>query len=857
MRAPTPGGRLLNLFIFKFMRLCFLALLSVLSLQTWSQHRVDGRLIQSQTQEGVEDAYIALLAGDSLLATTLSDNRGYFQLFVPKKTGLVLVISHVAYESQQLALHPDSLTNLSILLQPIVKVTDEAVVRATRMGKELPGSYSQISKKDIERSNLGQDLPFLLNQIPGTVVNSDAGAGIGYTGIRIRGIDPTRINVTINGIPVNDAESQGMWWVNMPDFASSVQNIQVQRGVGTSTNGAAAFGASINLQTNAVRKDPFAEVSYGVGFLKNDWSYKQGNSPLAFKNGWNLNTQKRNIVFGTGLLENNWSFEGRISQIKSDGFIDRSSSDLQSYYLSGAHYGKKSVFKVNVFGGKEITYQAWNGIPDAKVKGDAAGLEKYYAFYLDDSTRLANSGNRTYNAYTYDNEVDHYQQQHVHVHYSYQFNPRLLGNISLHTTLGKGYYEQFRSGEDLADYNLPPVFAGGDTIESTDLIRRRWLDNTFSGFVYSLNYATKKLNLIFGGGYNLYSGKHFGEIIWAQFASTGSIRHRYYDNDARKSDMNVYGKATYSLSTRLSVFADLQYRFISYRFLGYDAGGNNVTQSVQYPFFNPKAGMSYSLNANSQLYLTYSRANREPVREDFINSTPKTRPRHEILNNVELGWNLQNQNHRFQVVAYSMMYKDQLTLTGKINDVGGYTRVNVDQSYRAGLEFDYTINLRSWLQWNATLALSQNKVMEFAEYVDAYDVDWNYLGQQSINHKNVDLAYSPKVVASSMFRFILTKELSVDWMSKYVGKQYLDNTQNKERSLDAFWVNDLRLNLATKKLKLMQELRFSLLAANILNAEYEPNGYSFGFIYDGQRSDFNYLFPQAGTNFLGQLTFSF
>ena len=857
MRAPTPGGRLLNLLVSIFMRLFLLVFLSVMTLQAWSQHQVDGRLTQSQTTEGVEDAYIAVFSGDSILASTLSDKRGYFQLLVPKKTGLTLVVSHVAYEAQQIALNPDSLRNLAIVLKPIVNVTDEAVVKATRMGKDQPGTYSEVSKKEIEKSNLGQDLPFLLNQIPGSVIHSDAGAGVGYTGIRIRGIDPTRINVTINGIPVNDAESQGVWWVNMPDFASSVQNIQVQRGIGTSTNGAAAFGASINLQTNAVQKDPFAEVSYAIGFLKNDWSYKAGNSPLAFENGWNLNTQKRNIVFGAGLLPNKWSFEGRISQIKSDGFIDRSSSNLQSYYLSGAHYGKKSVFKINVFGGKEITYQAWNGIPDAKVKGDAAGLERYYAFGLDDSTRMANSGNRTYNGYTYDNEVDNYQQQHVHVHYSYQFNPRLLGNISFHTTLGRGYYEQFKSGEDLADYNLQPVITAGDTIESTDLIRRRWLDNTFSGFVYNLNYSTKKLNVIFGGGNNIYQGKHYGEIIWAQFASNGAIRHRYYENDATKNDKNVYAKAAYVVNTRLSAFADLQFRHISYRFLGYDNLGNNVTQTVQFPFFNPKAGLSYAANANNQLYLSFSRANREPVRNDFTESTPETRPRHETMNDIELGWNFQNKKQRLQLVAYAMLYKDQLTLTGKINDVGAYTRVNVDNSYRAGIEFDYAVNLHSRLQWNATLALSQNKVKEFTEYIDAYDADWNYLGQTTVQHKNVDLAFSPNVVASSMFRFLVNKEMSIDWISKYVGRQYLDNTQNEERSLDAFWVNDLRLNLATKKLKTMRELRFSLLAANIFSAEYEPNGYSFGFIYDGQRNDFNYLFPQAGLNFLGQLTLAF
>jgi len=833
------------------MRLSFLALMSLITLHAWSQHDVDGRLIQSSSGEGIEDAYVTLFAGDKFIGSVSSDKRGYFQLQSPSKTNLVVSISHIAYENRTVNLHSDSLAGLVFELESIVNVSDEAMVKSTRMGKDLPGTHSNISKKEIEQSNLGQDLPFLLNQIPGAVVNSDAGAGIGYTGIRIRGVDPTRINVTINGIPVNDAESQGVFWVNMPDFASSVQNIQVQRGVGTSTNGAAAFGATINLQTNAVQKDPYAEVNLGLGILQNNWS----NEP--YGPGWSLNTQKVNVLFGTGLLKNNWSFEGRISQIKSDGFIDRSSSDLTSYYLSGARYGEKSVFKVNVFGGKEITCQAWNGIPDAKVKGDAKGLEKYYYIAGDDSTLLANSGDRTFNGYTYDNEVDHYEQQHVHVHYSYQFNRNLSGNISLHTTLGQGYYEQFRSGEDFADYGLQDVAIGGDTLSSTDLIRRRWLDNTFSGMVYSLNYAKDKLNLLVGGGYNVYQGKHYGEIIWAQYASNGAIRHRYYDNDARKADFNVYVKGSYSLTTRLSVFGDIQYRQIDYSFFGFNNLGENVTQEVSYPFINPKAGLQYVLNSKSQIYGTFSRANREPVRNDFTQSTPETRPKPEVLNDIELGWNWQNKSQRLQIAAYGMFYKDQLTLTGKINDVGAYTRTNVDESFRAGVEVEYSRNIFSWLQWNATLALSQNKVKNFTEYLDEYDANWSYLGQQEIQHQNTDLAFSPNLVASSMLRFVVSKSVSVDWMSKYVGRQYLDNTQSESRSLDAFWVNDLRLNLASKKLNATKEVRLSVLAANILNAKYEPNGYSYGFILGAERLDFNYLFPQAGMNFLAQLSFTF
>ncbi|MDX5320554.1 MAG: TonB-dependent receptor [Bacteroidota bacterium] len=833
------------------MRFLTLALSVFIATMATAQTEVSGRLLDEQNKEGVVDAYLALYQGDLLVAFTNSDERGYFRIPAKKEMSYQLIITHVAYENKTMKIHADSSRDLTIELKPIVNLSDEAVVKSTRMGNDMPGTHTNISKKQIQESNLGQDLPFLLNQIPGAVVNSDAGAGIGYTGVRIRGVDPTRINVTINGIPVNDAESQGVFWVNMPDFASSVQTIQVQRGAGTSTNGAGAFGATINLQTNSVRKDAFAEISTAIGFLQNNWS--NPDRP----NSWNGNTQKRNVLFGSGLMDNHWSFEGRLSQIVSDGFVDRSSSNLQSYYLSAARYGKKSVFKVNYFSGKEITYQAWNGIPEAKVNGDAEELRKYYAFGLDDSAHLANSGNRTYNAYTYDNEVDHYTQSHTQVHYSYQINPLWTANISFHTTLGEGFYEQYRRDQELSDYGIDPVTLPNDTVRSTDLIRRRWLDNSFTGFVFSSNYQTEKHHLIVGGGYNVYSGRHFGEVIWARFASNSEIRHPYYDNDAYKSDANIYVKASTSLSKKLSAFVDVQYRHIFYRFLGFNAQLDQVNQEVNFPFFNPKLGLRYVVNKNQEAYLTYSRVNREPVRDDFTQSTPETRPKPETLDDVEAGWIWQNSRQRFQATAYHMFYTNQLILTGKINDVGAYTRVNVASSFRRGLELEYSANILRWLQWTSTLAISQNKVKSFTEYLDDYDADFNYLGQQVNEYSNTDLAFSPSVVASSMFRIIFDEELSLDWISKYVGRQYLDNTQNASRSLNPFWVNDLRFNLISRKLKFMKELRCSVLAANILNTQYEPNGYTFAFIYAGQRNDFNYLFPQAGTNFLLQLTLAF
>lgn len=820
----------------------------LLTLQVAAQQEINGRVVDQKSGEAVEDAYVAAFSGEKLVGGASTDKRGYFNLELREGKAVSLSVSHVAYETYRMQLNPDSLQNMRIEMVPIVQVTDEAVVKSTRVDKDRPGTQTTISKKELERSNLGQDMPYLLNLVPGAVVNSDAGAGIGYTGIRIRGVDPTRINVTINGIPVNDAESQGVFWVNMPDFASSTQNIQVQRGAGTSTNGAAAFGATINLQTNSVRKDPYAELNYGIGVLKNNWSTPNWN-------GWNLNTRKQNIQFGTGLLNNGWSFEGRLSSIRSDGFIDRSRSDLKSWFMSGAHYGKRSVFKVNVFAGHEVTYQAWNGIPEPKVFGNEAELKEYY--FMDDSARLAESGDRTYNAYTYEREVDDYRQEHIHLHYSYRITSALTGNISLHQTLGKGFYEQYRYGEDLADYGLDPVVTGSDTTTQTDLIRRRWLDNWFRGVVYSLNYQGDRLQASLGGAWNTYHGKHFGEIIWARFASNSEIRDHYYDDNAIKADFNLYGKVSYEITPSLSAYLDMQYRQVDYSFLGFDASGNPADQVVHYHFVNPKAGAQYYLNTNSRLFLTYSRANREPVRNDFVSSTPNTRPKPETLDDFELGYETGNRKQRLQVVAYAMLYTDQLILTGQVNDVGAYTRTNVDKSSRLGLEVEYSWNLLSWLQWNATLALSRNKTVEFTEYVDEYDASFNYLGQKSITYKNSDLAFSPAVVASSMFRFKLPMGVDLDWIAKYVSRQYLDNSQSEERSLRPFFVNDLRLTLVKKKLLMSRELRFSVQANNVLNTAYEPNGYTFGWYMGSQRFNYNYLFPQAGTNFLAQLTLAF
>ncbi len=822
---------------------------------------ISGRVLQADNRTPIGDAYIQVLDAKTgkTLASSVSNDRGYFS-FANPGSGDLLVVSHVSYQEWRKAFYKDSASHLEVVLQPLTQVTDETVVRATRANEKQATTFTEISKQEISRNNLGQDMPFLLNSIPGAVVNSDAGAGIGYTGIRIRGVDPTRINVTINGIPINDAESHGVWWVNMPDFASSVQNIQVQRGVGTSTNGAAAFGASINLQTNAVRKEAFATLQTGIGAIQNNWT---SNPAWYWERGqnknWNFGTYRNSVNFGTGLLPNKWSFEGRLSQIYSDGFIDRASSDLKSWYFSGGHYGEKSILKFNVFSGSELTYQAWNGIPELKVEGDEQALKPYYM--IEDSAHLAQSANRTYNLYTYENEVDRYSQTHYQLHYTRQLNPLWTINASLHYTRGAGYYEQYKSGETLSDYALADVTTpAGDTIRETDLIRRRWLDNHFYGLVYSAQYRASSWALILGGGSNVYEGKHFGEVIWARYASNGEIRHRYYDNDARKLDNNMYLKAEYAITKKWNAYGDLQLRSIYYSFLGFDNNQNNVTQSANFLFFNPKFGVVYSLSERENLYASMSKGSREPTRDDFTQSTPDSRPKPETLLDWELGYRYETAKQRIQLTAYYMDYTNQLILTGKINDVGAYTRVNVPKSFRSGLELEYSRNLTRRIQWNATAALSMNQVREFTEFVD----DWDTWSQESFQHRNTQLAFSPNAVFSSMFRIRLPWNLELDWMSKYVSSQNLDNTQSAriteqstQRRLDAFWVNDLKLHLFKQGWAGMKEFRVSLDANNVLNEKYAPNGYTYSGIIGGERQDFNYLYPQAGINFLLLLSLGF
>lgn len=702
----------------------------------------------------------------------------------------------------------------------IIKRLEEVNVNAIRANSKTPIAFTNINKNQIINKNLGQDLPIIVSMSPSLVTTSDAGAGVGYTSLRIRGTDPTRINVTINGIPLNDSESQGVWWVNMPDFSSSLENIQIQRGVGTSTNGSSAFGASINLKTSSFTKSPYFETNNTIG------SYS---------------TLKNNLVFGSGLIKNKFSFDGRISKISSDGYIDRASSDLKSLFIQGSYFLEKSVLKAIMFTGQEITYQAWNGVPKK---------------FLD--------SNRTYNSYTYENEIDNYKQTHYQLHYSKELSPLTYFNLSAHYTHGEGYYEQEKLNEEFESYGLENIIFGNDTIDSTDLIRRKWLNNDFGGIIFSLKHKLGKMNINLGGGINQYSGQHYGNIIWAEYSSNSDINHQYYWNKGEKFDRNIYAKGEYNINSSTNLFVDLQNRKITYSFQGYDNNGKIGQQEVNHNFFNPKFGLFHSLNQNQAIYASFSVGNKEPNRNDYIESTPKSRPKHETLFDTELGYKI-NYNETFVFInLYNMKYHNQLVLTGRINDVGAYTRTNINNSFRQGIEIETKHKLNNKISISGNLSISKNKIKKFTEYID----NWDNWGQDSVVHENTDLAFSPNAIFNVITEYKISPKFLVNFSSKYVGKQYIDNTSSNDRMLDDYMVQNLQFTYDFKT-SFVEKCKISLRINNIFNKEYVSNAWVYSFTsnnwdptssdpYVSKNSRNGYdmagYFPEATRNFLLAIT---
>ena len=703
---------------------------------------------------------------------------------------------------------------------------DEFEVTTNRVEENSPVAHENISKEEIEANNHGVDLPILLDQATSIVTTSDAGAGVGYTGIRVRGTDATRVNITINGIPFNDAESHGVFWVNMPDLSSSTNDIQIQRGVGSSTTGASSFGATVNLSTLSTVNSakPFGEISNSFG---------------------SFNSIKNTIRLGSGLIDGKWNFEGRLSNIQSDGFIDRADADLKSYYISGSYLGENTSVQALIFSGHEKTYQAWYGAP----------------------LRFLNSNvdsNQTYNPYDYENEIDNYRQTHYQLHITNKSIKNLKLNTSFHYTRGMGYFEQYVGTEHnavmyngdyvwgknlLSYYNLDDIIISGDTISQTNLIRRRWLDNHFYGLVFSADYTADKFNLIFGGGANQYLGGHFGEVIWAQYSSNGPIRHRYYDNDAIKNDINIYGKLNYDLDKDFNAYLDLQYRFVSYEFTGLNNDRSPLDQTANLNFFNPKAGMNYRLNSSNNIYGFVGVGNKEPNRDDFTESSPESRPQHEQLLDVEFGHRYTSEKLSISTNFYNMQYKNQLILTGELNDVGSAVRVNIPASYRRGVEFTGAAILSEKFTLKFNLTLSENKISTFTEYVD----NWDTWGKDEVVHENTDIAFSPGIIGGGQLIFTpFEKEngkLQFALLSKYVGNQYIDNTSSDFAKLDDYLVHDLRISYLIKS-NLFREVEVSSWIRNLSNQNYISNAwvYRFNTAFDPTSYDM-YANPENGNTY--------
>ncbi len=684
-------------------------------------------------------------------------------------------------------------------------ILDEVLVSSVRVTKESPVTFSNLTKEELSSRNLGQDIPILLNFLPSVVTTSDAGAGVGYTGIRVRGSDATRVNVTINGIPYNDSESHGTFWVNLPDFASSTEDLQLQRGVGTSTNGAGAFGASLNLLTDAVAQEAFAEIGSSYG---------------------SFNTMRNNIKFSTGLINDAIEISGRLSRIISDGYIDRASAALDSYFLQGAYRDKNTLIKALLFGGHEITYQAYFGI-------DAATLATNRTFnpaglYTDENGEIQ----------FYDNEVDNYKQDHAQLHWSQRLGNGWNSNLAFHYTRGRGYFEQYRQDDDFETYGFAPITVNGEEVTSTDLVRRRWLDNDFYGTVFSLERSSEKVKFILGGGYNLYEGDHFGEVIWARLAPGTDIRDRYYDDDSRKTDFNIFAKTTYKWNERWSLYGDLQYRTVNYRANGNETG----LVDDSFNFFNPKAGLIYDLNRNNNFYFSWAVGNREPNRNDYENGNPKP----EQLNDLELGWRYITPDLQINTNLFYMRYKDQLVLTGELNDVGAPLRANVGDSYRLGLEVDAAIKLGRDFVWQPNLAISTNKNIDFVFQRDGILEE---LG-------NTNISYSPGLIIGNRIAYEPSDTFQMALLTKYVGEQYMGNIDAASSVLDAYSQTDFNISYTLQPKSVVKSIVISALVNNIFDAKYVSNGYFFTFDDDFSSPgtvttiEGAGYYPQAGINFL-------
>ena len=822
------------------------ALCALATAPAWAQGPVSGIITDVRTGEALPGATI-FLDGTASGAT---DAAGAFSLPIVPAGPHELRISFLGYEPLLRRVAGQATGQLlNSTLQPGGVLTGEALVTASRANDRTATAYTNLSRQDLAKRNFGQDLPYLLDQTPSVVVNSDAGAGVGYTDIRIRGTSNTGINTTINGVPLNDPESHGAFLVNLPDLASSINSLQIQRGVGTSQNGGAAFGASINVSTLDNRREAYAETQNSYG------SYQ---------------TWKNNVSFGTGLINGHFTVDGRLSRIATDGYMNRAASDLKSYYFAAGYQNKNTLLKFITFAGREKTYQAWNGVPEPALSGDRARLQTFVdngELSAADAARVLQEGRR-YSYYTYGNQTDNYQQNHYQLHLTQGLGQNWNLGAALHLTRGFGYYESYRADKKLADFGLNNVVLGTTTIKRTNLVDRKWLDNNFYGGTLALNYqpADGKLQATLGGAWNRYDGDHYGEIIWAQYASNSQLGQRYYFNNAVKTDYNAYARATWQVLPILGIYGDVQVRHIDYRIDGLEPKNQDVTTRATYTFFNPKAGATLSLGGGQQLYGSFAVGQREPVRSDFTDRPVGDQSaRAERLEDFEGGYRLTrtdlaflgpNGSLRFEANGFYMNYRNQLVATGQLNDVGTALRTNVARSYRRGVELSAFISANDKISLSSTLTLSQNRILSYRNVMYSYDTAY-VATISTAEARTSTISYSPGVVSAHTLEGQPLKGLRVALLLKTVSRQYLDNSQNEYRSINPYQTLDFRLRYALHP-SFMKEIELGLLVNNLLNRQYVANGYTYTYQgASGNQETFNWFYPQATRNYLASVGLKF
>ena len=709
---------------------------------------------------------------------------------------------------------------------------NEVLIIASRANEKTPIAFTNVTSEELAKTNIGQDIPYLLSTTPSVITTSDAGMGIGYTSLRVRGTDGSRVNVTTNGVPINDSESHNVYWVNMPDLASSVKDVQIQRGAGTSTNGAGAFGASINLLTSSPSRESYAQFdgSYGM-----------------------YNSHKETLRLGSGLINNHWSFDARLSNIGTDGYIDRAKVDLYSYFAQAGYFSKNTTIRLIGFGGSENSYHAW----DYASKDDMEQYGRTYnpcGLYYDDKGNIA----------FYDNQIDNYIQHNFQLHVSQKFNNNLLLNVALHYTSGNGYYEQYKTKRTLVEYGLSPFYIGNEEIYKSDLIRKKSMNNGFGGGVFSLTYKNNKVDATIGGALNHYIGWHFGEVLWVRnYIGEINPNQEYYRNIGNKTDGNIYARANIDIINGVSAYADLQYRHIKYTISGvsdtYD-WNNELMQSLnineRFNFFNPKIGLNWKLNPNNRLFASFSVAQKEPTRDNYTDGNPLDLPKAEKLLDYELGYNFGNSWINTSANLYFMDYTDQLVLTGQLSDTGNPMSVNVPNSYRAGVELALGIQPCRWFNWGINATLSRNRIKNFTEII--YEDEWT--NPISINHGDVPIAFSPDFILNNSFSFEY-KGFEASLQSQFVSKQYLSNAHSEEQMLDPYFVSNLHLDY-TFKPKYLKNLRIGFSIYNLLNEEYENNGYAgAGYYVDENGNNQIYRYAgyaaQAPTHIMGSISIKF